>query len=184
MSHLKDDLEKAWAEDLQARVPTGHVVFAGRRDAGVKPPFSVVTVMGMEQLLPGSNAWMAEVRVVVACDRAEGGTAAQALRLGEIYEAVEATPIPAADPGRAVVLCGFSLDEVKAAKGNDVYSDVIFITAGVSSDKISPTAPLPLSVADIPDFSEEFNAALEDSTQDVPLEEPDFTEEFNAALED
>ena len=131
MSKLKDELALAWAEDLQGRVPQGHRVFAGRRPEKVEPPFSVVTVMRMEQTLPGSDVWMADVKAVVVCDRAEGGSVEQKRRCGELYDAVEATA-PGVDVQRGVRLCGFSLDEVRSAKAERVYSDVIFITAGVS----------------------------------------------------
>ena len=130
MSLLKDNLALAWAADLQSRVPPAHRVFAMRRSAEVEPPFSVVTVMRMEQLRPGSNAWLADVKVVCVCDKDQGGSALQKQRLGEIYAALEATP-DGADAELGVRLCGFSLDEVAQAKAEKVYSDVIFLTAGV-----------------------------------------------------
>ena len=83
----------------------------------------------MEQATPGSDAWIAEVKVVCVCDKSEGGSAEQELRLGEISAAVEAT-LPGEDADLGVRLCGFSLDEVRQAKAEKVYSDVLFITAG------------------------------------------------------
>jgi hypothetical protein len=130
MSALKDKLARAWANDLQGRLPAGHLVYAGRRDAEVEPPFSVVTVMRMSQVHPGSDAWLAEVRVVCVCDWAQGGSMEQETRLSQLYQAIEAT-VPGDDVGIGVRLCGFSLDEVSQAKAEKVYSDVIFITAGV-----------------------------------------------------
>ena len=108
MSLLKDNLALAWASDLKLRVPAGHPVFAMRRDADVEPPFSVVTVMRMQQATPGSNAWIADVKVVCVCDKDQGGSAEQKKRLGEIYTALEATP-DGADVDLGVRLCGFSL---------------------------------------------------------------------------
>jgi hypothetical protein len=129
-SHIKDALADAWAEDLKARVPAGHEVFASRRPSQVQPPFSVVVVMAMEQTTPGSGAWMADVKVVSVCDKEQGGSEIQKRRLGEIAAALEAT-VPGADAARGVRLCGFSVDEVRQAKAEKVYSDVIFVTAGV-----------------------------------------------------
>ena len=128
MAHLKDLLSRAWAADLAARVP-GHAVYPSRRPDKVKPPFSVVVVGRMDQAAPGSDAWIAEVKVVCVCDKAEGGSAEQERRLGEISEAVEAT-VAGADADLGVRLCGFSVDEVRQAKAEHVYSDVMFITAG------------------------------------------------------
>lgn len=133
MSDLKDKLARAWADDLRERLPDDHPVFAMRRDAAVRPPFSVVTVMRMEQNVPGSDAWLADVKMVCVCDKDQGGSAEQELRLGELYAAVEATPA-GIDRDAGVRLCGFSLDEVRAARAEKVYSDVIFITAGVARD--------------------------------------------------
>ena len=129
MAHLKDLLTVVWAADLQGRVAAGHSVFPSRRPDGVKPPFSVVVVSRMEQAVPGCDAWIAEVRVVCVCDKAEGGSAEQERRLGEISAAVEAT-VPGVDEDLGVRLCGFSVDEVRQAKAEKVYSDVLFITAG------------------------------------------------------
>ena len=131
MSALKDKLARAWADDLKSRLPAGHKVYPMRRDADVAPPFSVVTVMRMEQAIPGSNAWIADVKVVVVCDQAQGGSREQERRCDEMYEALEGTR-PGADVELGVRLCGFSLDDVRAAKADKVYSDVIFLTAGVS----------------------------------------------------
>jgi hypothetical protein len=130
MSALKDKLARAWAEDLQARVPSGHRVYAMRRDADAEPPFSVVTVMRMEQTVPGADVWLADVKAVVVCDRSQGGTLAQERRCAELYAALEAT-VPGVDADKGVVLHGFSVDTVESAKAEQVYSDVIFITAGV-----------------------------------------------------
>jgi hypothetical protein len=130
MGNLKDSLAEAWAEDLRSRVPAGHNVFASRRPSKVEPPFSVVVVMRMEQTTPGSGAWMADVKVVSVCDKEQGGSEIQKRRLGEIMEALEGT-VPATDPARGVTLCGFSVDEVREAKADKVYSDVVFVTAGV-----------------------------------------------------
>jgi len=130
MSAIKDKLARAWAADLQERVPAGHSVYPMRREAGVEPPFSVVTVMRMSQLVPGSDAWLAEVRMVCVCDKDQGGSAEQEWRLGELYAAIEAT-LPGTDAVAGVSLLGFSVDEVSQAKAEKVYSDVIFITAGV-----------------------------------------------------
>ncbi len=130
MSVLKDKLARAWADDLQGRLPAGHLVFAGRRDAEVEPPFSVVTVMRMSQVVPGADVWLAEVRMVCVCDRAQGGSLEQEARLAQLHEAIAAT-VPGDDVGLGVRLCGFSLDEVSQAKAEKVYSDVVFITAGV-----------------------------------------------------
>jgi hypothetical protein len=130
MSAIKDKLARAWAADLQERVPAGHQVYAMRRDAAAAPPFSVVTVMRMKQAAPGSDAWLAEVRMVCVCDKDQGGSAEQEARLGELYEAIEAT-VPGVDVDAGVRLCGFSVDEVESAKAEKVYSDVVFITAGV-----------------------------------------------------
>lgn len=129
-SHIKDALADAWADDLRTRVPAGHDVFASRRPVEVKPPFSVVVVMSVEQTTPGSGAWMADVKVVSVCDKEQGGSETQKRRLGEIATALEAT-MPGADAVRGVRLCGFSVDEVRQAKAEKVYSDVIFVRAGV-----------------------------------------------------
>lgn len=130
MSALKDKLARAWADDLQGRVPIGHRVFAMRRAAQVEPPFSVVTVMRMEQAVPGSDVWLADVKVVCVCDISQGGTVEQEQRCGEMYTALEETE-PGDDVEAGVRLHGFSLDEVRSAKTEHVYSDVIFVTAGV-----------------------------------------------------
>jgi hypothetical protein len=130
MSALKDRLARAWAADLRDRLPESHFVYAMRRDADASPPFSVVTVMRMEQLHPGANAWLADVKVTVVCDIAQGGTAAQEARCDEMYAALEGT-VPGRSEDLNVRLCGFSLDEVRPAKAEKVYSDVIFLTAGV-----------------------------------------------------
>ena len=126
---MKDKLARAWAADLQERVPAGHEVFPMRRPASVEPPFSVVTVMRMKQCVPGADVWVAEVRVVCVCDKDQGGSAEQERRLGEIYAAIEAT-VPGTDAEIGVRLCGFGIEEVNQAKAEKVYSDVIFITAG------------------------------------------------------
>ena len=130
MSAIKDKLARAWAADLQERVPAGHSVYPMRRDAGAEPPFSVVTVMRMKQVMPGENVWMAEVRVVCVCDKDQGGSAEQERRMGEIYAAIEGT-VPGTDAELGVRLCGFAIEELSQAKAEKVYSDVIFITAGV-----------------------------------------------------
>lgn len=132
MSALKDKLARAWAEDLQARVPVGHTVYAMRRDANAEPPFSVITVMRMEQTVPGADVWLADVKAVVVCDRSQGGTAIQRQRCAELHAALEATT-PGADVAEGVRLYGFSVDTVESAKAEQVYSDVIFITAGVGA---------------------------------------------------
>lgn len=130
MANLKDSLAEAWADDLRSRVPEGHDVFPSRRPSGVEPPFSVVVVMRMEQTTPGSGAWMADVKVVSVCDKEDGGSETQKQRLGEILAALEGT-VPATDAARGVTLCGFSVDEVREAKADKVYSDVVFVTAGL-----------------------------------------------------
>jgi hypothetical protein len=56
----------------------------------------------------------------------------QELRLGELRNAIEGT-VPGDDAAKGVRLHGFSVDEVRAARADKVYSDVIFITAGVGS---------------------------------------------------
>jgi hypothetical protein len=131
MSALKDRLAKAWVEDLKSRLPVGHWVYAMRRPGKVEPPFSVVTVMRMEQTTPGSNVWRADVKVVVVCDVSQGGSALQDQRVGEVYEALEGTPQPASDAAQGVKLYGFTVDEIQTAKAEKVYADVIFLTAGV-----------------------------------------------------
>jgi len=130
MSAIKDKLARAWAADLQERLPAGHSIYPMRRDAGAEPPFSVVTVMRMKQVMPGSDAWLAEVRMVCVCDKDQGGSAEQEKRLGELYTAIEGT-VPGVDWELGVELCGFAVEEVSSAKAEKVYSDVIFITAGV-----------------------------------------------------
>jgi hypothetical protein len=156
MSDLKDKLAEAWAADLQERVPAGHTVYAMRRPAGVKPPFSVVAVMRMAQVNPASNVWVADVKMVSVCDMAQGGTTEQAQRFGELYAAVEATPA-GQDETRGVELCGFSLDEVRQAQAEKVYSDIMFITAGVAG-----VTPLAEAATPIPDFAAIFTTALTD----------------------
>lgn len=131
MSALKDKLARAWAADLQERVPVGHRVYAMRRPQKAEPPFSVVTVMRMEQTAPGTNVWRADVKAVVVCDRSQGGTVEQEQRCAELYEAIEQTEVPSRDEAVGVRLYGFSLDEVRSTKAEQVYGDVIFITAGV-----------------------------------------------------
>lgn len=131
MSALKDRLARAWVADLKDRLPEDHAVYPMRRDANAEPPFSVVTVMRMEQVTPGSNVWMADVKVVVVCDLAQGGSPEQEQRCGEMYDALEGTQCGISED-LGVRLCGYTLDEVRAAKGEKVYSDVIFLTAGVS----------------------------------------------------
>ncbi len=135
MSAVKDKLARAWAADLQDRLPEGHLVFAMRRDAEVEPPFSVVTVMRMKQCVPGADAWLAEVRIVCVCDKDQGGSLEQERRLGEIYAAIEAT-VPGTDVEIGVRLCGFGIEEVNQAKAEKVYSDIIFITAGVEGCEV------------------------------------------------
>ena len=81
MSDLKDKLAKAWANDLGERLPAGHAVYPQRRPQNVKPPFSVVTVMRMEQQTPGSDVWLADVKMVCVCDMAEGGSTEQETRI-------------------------------------------------------------------------------------------------------
>lgn len=131
MSAIKERLAKAWASDLQARVAAPHKVYPNRRPQGAELPCTVVVVMSTEQAVPGSNVWMADARVVVVCDKDAGGSALQQARLDEIYEKLEATVVPGRDEANKVTLLGFSVDEVRQAKGEKVYSDVVFVTAGV-----------------------------------------------------
>jgi len=98
----------------------------------VEPPFSVVTVMRMEQVMPGSNAWIADIKVVCVCDKDQGGSSEQNLRVGQMYQALEGTA-SGSDIDRGIELCWFTVDEVRQAKAEKVYSDVIFITAGVAA---------------------------------------------------
>lgn len=144
MSSLKDALARAWADDLQSRVPAGHKVYPQRRPrvdgAEVQPPFTVLAVMKMEQTTPGSNTWTAEVRVVVVCDKDQAESIEQERRVGEIYRAIEQTPIPAVDVERCVRLYGFAIDTIETAKAEKVYSDVVFVTAGVGDLESSPRA--------------------------------------------
>lgn len=142
MSDLIDKLARAWAADLQGRVPAGHRVFPMRRprEKGreVEPPFTVLTVMKAQH--EEDDVWVADVRVVVVCDKDQADSAEQERRVGEIYRALEATAVPCADVDVGVRLYGFSLDEIEAAKADKVYSDVIFLKAGVGSMASSPRA--------------------------------------------
>ncbi len=144
MSDLKDKLSRAWAADLQGRVPAGHRVFPGRRPRvegrDVQPPFTVLTVMRMEQTTPMSNVWEADVRAVVVCDKDQGESTEQEQRVREIYQALEATQRPAVDMDEGVRLYGFALETIEQAQAEKVYSDVIFIRAGVGDLASSPGA--------------------------------------------
>lgn len=144
MSNLKDALARAWASDLQGRVPAGHRVYPGRRGRvegrDVQPPFSVLTVMRMVQTTPMSNTWEADVRVVVVCDKDQGESAEQERRVREIYQALETTQRPAVDVDEGVRLYGFALETIEQAQADKVYSDVIFIRAGVGDMASSPGA--------------------------------------------
>ena len=149
MSHLKDRLARVWAEDLQARLPEGHKVYpqrrpvkrlSGRPAEEVEPPFTVLRVKAIEQTAPGENVWIAEVRVLVVCDKNEGGSSEQEKRLEEIRKALEATPTPSADVEEDVRLYGFSLDTIEEATQEKVYADVIFLTAGAGDLASSPGA--------------------------------------------
>jgi hypothetical protein len=131
MSDLKDKLARAWAEDLTSRLPGEHVVYPGRRDGDVKPPFTVLVIRRMEQTTPGSDVWTAEGRLVVVCDAHQSGTPEQEQRLKEAHAALAATDTPCHDAGNGVRLYGFSVDTVEQATAAKVYSDVIFFTAGV-----------------------------------------------------
>jgi hypothetical protein len=148
MSSLKDKFVRAWAADLQARVPEGHRVFPFRRPKteeggrAIEPPFSVVTVRRMEQTTPGSNTWIAEARVVCVCDKDEGDSPEQEQRVGEIYAAIEETTVPGVDEDEGVRLYGFSLDVIEQARAEKVFSDVLFVTAGVGDLASSPDAVL------------------------------------------
>lgn len=143
MSHVKDRLARAWVEDLKSRLPANHVIYPQRRpkhSKEIEPPFTVLAVMRAEQTTPGSNTWTAEVRVVVVCDKDQEGSPGQERRVQEIYQALEATPVPAADESLDLRLYGFSLDEIREAKADKVYSDVIFVTAGAGNLASSPDA--------------------------------------------
>lgn len=135
MSDLKDKLAEAWVKDLKDRLPEDHLIFPQRRDANVKPPFSVITVMRMEQQLGRSNMWLADVKAVCICDVAQGGSTEQKQRMGELYAAIEGTE-PGEDVELGVRFYGHDLGEVRGAKAEKVYSDVIFIIAGVGGTDV------------------------------------------------
>lgn len=146
MSALKDKLAEAWVEDLKERMDAEHAVYPMRRPKSapggriVEPPFAVLTVMEMEQTTPGSNVWTAQVRAVVVCDKDQGDSPEQKERVGELYEALEGTERPAGDDVRGVRLYGFSVDRIEQARAEKVFSDVIFVTAGVGDLASSPDA--------------------------------------------
>jgi len=112
-------------------LPGEHVVYAGRREGEVKPPFSVLIIRRMEQTTPGSDVWTAEGRLVVVCDAHQSNTAEQEQRLKDAFAALQGTETPCYDAGNGVRLYGFSVDTVEQATAAKVYSDVIFFTAGV-----------------------------------------------------
>lgn len=150
MSNIKDKLARSWASDLTERVGGDHVIYPQRRpkpESGnrlVKPPFSVLMVREMEQTTPGSNVWIAEVRIAVVCDKDAGDTTLQEARVEEIRQALDATPLPCIDEETGVRLYGFSLDRMATAEaareGEKVFSDVFFLTAGAGDEASSPEA--------------------------------------------
>jgi len=131
---LKDRFAKAWAEDLTQRV--GLPCFPSRHDGLTAPPFGVVLVKQMEQTVPGSDVWTAEVRVVLVSDTSETGVVQQSEWLEAARAGIEATPRPAWDAQNRVRLYGFMIETVEQVTAQDdqgrrIYSDVLMIRAGV-----------------------------------------------------
>lgn len=146
---LKDGLVEAWVEDLAVRLPDNHAIYPHRRpkkrrpgDHDIAPPFTVLSVGEMEQTVPASGAWLAEVRVVVVCDKDHGGSAEQKRRVAEIIEALEETCYPAVDEERGVRLFGYALERIRQAEARHVFSDVLFLVAGVGDLASSAGSPL------------------------------------------
>ncbi len=133
---MRNALAAAWADDLAGRVAIP--VYAQRRDAAAVPPFAVVRVEELEQVVGGADVWHGEVRVVVVTDiYREGGesVAAHHSAVADIYRALEETVKDSCDMDRNVRLYGFDLHrheevQVSSPRGEKVYADVFFITAG------------------------------------------------------
>lgn len=127
---VKDALAGALADELSGRV--GHAVYAGRRDEGVEPPFSVVVVKRVMEILPRSGRYYAEVRVVHVSEVADSTSAAHDARVESLEVALDAMPNRGVDVERNVYLDGFVIEEVEDAvnREDDVYGDVFVIRAG------------------------------------------------------
>ncbi len=133
---MRNSLSEAWADDLSIRVSMP--VYAQRRDAAAVPPFAVVRIEELDQIIGGTDVWHGEIKVVVVTDiYREGGGAVVSHHdaVKAIYDAIEATPIGCVDEERNVRLYGFDLHrheevQVSGPRGEKVYADVFFITAG------------------------------------------------------
>jgi hypothetical protein len=135
MSMLKHGLAKAWAEHLSGAA--GFPFFPGRHDGDTAPPFGVVVVKSLRQTVPGDDVHVADVRVVVVSDVADGPARMQERKVEQAYAAIEGTPRQAVDLTNKVRLCGFVLEEIEQAQGSGddgrmVYSDVFLLKAGVA----------------------------------------------------
>jgi len=137
MSFIKDKLAEVWASTLADA--TGQQVFPHRRNGRPDLPFSVVVVKRLLPVMPGENVHRAEVRIVHVSDAVDSTPEEHQQRVGDLHEAIEATPRPAIDSESGLVLNGFIITSIEQVSGTDdddrkIMSDVFMIDAGVSSD--------------------------------------------------
>jgi len=127
---IKDSLAEAFAEELSTRV--GHVVYAGRRDGDVAPPFTVVVVKRLEKISPDAQVYYADMRVVHVSEVADSTSVEHDQRVASIELALDEMPSRGVDVQRDVVLHGFYVDEVEDAVNgeDDVFGDVFIVKAG------------------------------------------------------
>lgn len=130
-SDLRDGLARALAETLEDMV-SGRV-YAGRRDEGVVPPFTVVVVKQMRGTVRGFDRWYADVRVVHVSEVCESTSPQHEARVKELALAIEGMPQRGVDEVNGVVLDGMELVRVEDAVNEEdqVFGDVFVMEAGV-----------------------------------------------------
>jgi hypothetical protein len=138
LNNLKDSLAESWAETLEALLPSGNVVFSGRRDAEVQPPFTVVVVKHLERTGRVHGRFVAELRVVHVSDVADSKSVEHGARVKLIEEALDGFPLRGGDVGREVEIDGWELEDIEDSVNGeeDVFGDVFMITVGVGRPSV------------------------------------------------
>jgi len=132
---VKDAFAAAMADELNGRV--SHPVIPGRRDPEVAPPFTVVVVKRLREVLSKSGAYYADVRVVHVSEVADSTSDAHDERVQELEEALDDMPHKGKDVDRNVIVYGFEIEEIEDAVNDedDVFGDVFIVRAGCGRTK-------------------------------------------------
>lgn len=132
---IKERLQQVLVNELTARLPARKFVM-GRRDSADTGPMGVVKVDRVDEILPDTGVYEAEVAIVLVRNMDEepppGLTNAQdqSAFAREVEQALNQIPRPGYDDEVGIVLNGWVTDQIAEASDKQDYADILFLTVG------------------------------------------------------